>query len=149
LTPSERKYHIVSTTFLVFVDACENLIMADDVTTPLNSPVSLIKKEELKEASLDVNVFQRSHKQESSRRVMRTWVDRLAWDRRLSPNPHALAIYLKFVHACGAALERFEKCHVKMTTFIFIFVLGFLVMAIIVGCEAQSTPFPWNIEPNT
>jgi hypothetical protein len=26
---------------------------------------------------------------------------------------------------------------------------GFLVMAIIVGYEGQSTPFPWNIEPNT
>jgi hypothetical protein len=26
---------------------------------------------------------------------------------------------------------------------------GFLVMAIIVGYEAQLTPFPWSIEPNT
>jgi hypothetical protein len=38
---------------------------------------------------------------------------------------------------------------VKMTMFVFIVELGFLVMAIIVGCEAQSTPFPWSIEPNT
>jgi hypothetical protein len=30
-------------------------------------------------------------------------------DRRLSPNPHALAIYLEFVPARGAALERFEE----------------------------------------
>jgi hypothetical protein len=37
LTPSERKYHIVSATFLVFVDASENLVMVDDVATPLES----------------------------------------------------------------------------------------------------------------
>jgi len=28
----------------------------------------------------------------------------------LSPNPHALAIYLEFVFACGAAPKRFEEC---------------------------------------
>jgi hypothetical protein len=28
----------------------------------------------------------------------------------LFPNPHALAIYLKFVFARGAAPERFEEC---------------------------------------
>jgi hypothetical protein len=31
-------------------------------------------------------------------------------DRRLSPNPHALAIYLEFVHARGAVPELFEEC---------------------------------------
>jgi hypothetical protein len=36
-----------------------------------------------------------------------------------------------------------------MTMFIFIVELGFLVMAIIVGYEVQSTPFPWSIELNT
>jgi len=39
-----------------------------------------------------------------------TQVDRSAWDRRLSPNPHALAIYLEFVLARGAGPERFEEC---------------------------------------
>ncbi len=43
-------------------------------------------------------------------RVVRIRVDRSAWDRQLSPNPHALAIYLEFVLARGAALERFEEC---------------------------------------
>jgi hypothetical protein len=33
--------------------------------------------------------------------------------------------------------------------FVFIVELGFPVMAIIVGFEAQSIPFPWSIEPNT
>jgi hypothetical protein len=33
--------------------------------------------------------------------------------------------------------------------FIFIVKLGFPVMAIIIGYEAQSTPFPWSIELNT
>jgi hypothetical protein len=42
-----------------------------------------------------------------------------------------------------------KNVNVKMTMFIFIVELGFLVMVIIVGYEAQSTPFPWSIEPNT
>ncbi len=109
-TPSERKYHIISVTLLVFVDVGENLVMADDVTTPSNPPVSLVGKEKLKEASLNVNVSEQSHEKEPSRMVVCTRVDHSAWDHRLSPNPHALAIYLKFVPICGAAPERFEKC---------------------------------------
>jgi hypothetical protein len=82
--------------------------MADDVAMPSNPPVAPINKEELEEAPLDeialeVNVSQRSHKKEPSRKVMQTRVVRLAWDRQLSPNPHALTIYLKFVPAPGAA----------------------------------------------
>jgi hypothetical protein len=42
----------------VFVDACENLIMADDVATPSNPLVSLVEKEELEEAPLNMNVYQ-------------------------------------------------------------------------------------------
>jgi len=95
---------------LVFVDACENLIMADDVTTPLNLLISLVEKEELEKAPLDVNVSQRSRKKESSRKVVCTRVDHSAWDRQLSPNPHALTIYLEFVPACGTAPKRFEEC---------------------------------------
>ncbi len=102
LTLSERKYHIVSATLLVFVDAGENLVMADDVATPLNPLVSLVKKEELEEAPFDVNVSQWSREEKPSRKVVRTRVDCLAWDRRLSLNPHALAIYLNFFPACGA-----------------------------------------------
>ncbi len=56
----------------IFVDSCENLIMADDVATPSNPPVALVGKKELEEALFDVNVFQRSHKEELSRRVVRT-----------------------------------------------------------------------------
>jgi hypothetical protein len=84
--------------------------MADDVTTLSNPPVALVDKEELEEAPLDVNVSQRPRKEKRSRRVVRTRVNRSAWDRRLSPNPHALAIYLEFVPARGAAPERFEEC---------------------------------------
>jgi hypothetical protein len=65
-TLSECKYHIVSTSLLVFVDACENLVMVDDVATPSNLLGSLVEKEELEEASLDVNVSQRSHKKKPS-----------------------------------------------------------------------------------
>jgi hypothetical protein len=42
-----------------------------------------------------------------------------------------------------------NSVNVKTTMFVFIEELGFSVMAIIIGCEAQSTPFPLNIEPNT
>jgi hypothetical protein len=42
-----------------------------------------------------------------------------------------------------------KSVNVKMTMFVFTIDLGFPVMAIIVGYEAQSTPFPWSIKPNT
>ncbi len=42
--------------------------------------------------------------------MVHTRVDRSAWARRLSLNPHALTIYLEFVPICGAAPERFEEC---------------------------------------
>ncbi len=57
-----------------------------------------------------MNVSQQLREEELSRRVVRIRVDRSAWDRRLSPSPHALAIYLEFVPARGAAPERFEEC---------------------------------------
>ncbi len=84
--------------------------MADDVATPSNPPVAPVEQEELGEAPLDVIVFQRSCEEEPPRRVVRNQVDCLAWDRRLSPNPHALAIYLEFVPTCGVVPERFEEC---------------------------------------
>jgi hypothetical protein len=84
--------------------------MADDVVTTLNPLVAPTEQEELEEAPLDVNVSQRSREEEPSRRVVRTRVDHSAWDRRLSPNPHALTIYLEFVPVGGAAPERFEEC---------------------------------------
>ncbi len=55
-------------------------------------------------------VSQRPREEKPPRRMVRTRVDCSAWDHRLSPNPHALAIYLEFVHARGPASERFEKC---------------------------------------
>ncbi len=92
--------------------------MADDVVTPLNPPVALIDKEELEEAPLDevmleVNVSQRLREEEPSKRVVRIRVDGSAWDHWLSPNPHALAIYLEFVLARGTTPKRFEECQCK------------------------------------
>jgi hypothetical protein len=81
--------------------------------------------------------------------VATTQIDRLAWDHRLFPNPHTLTIYLKFIHVLGITLERLKNVNVKMMMFAFIVELGFPVMAIIVGYEAKSTPFPWSIKPNT
>jgi hypothetical protein len=52
--------------------------MADDVATPLNPLVTLIEQEELEEAPFDMNVSQRLRKEESSRRVVHTQVDRSA-----------------------------------------------------------------------
>jgi len=57
---------------LNFVDASENLVMADDVPTPLDPPVALVEKEELKKTPLDMNVSQRSCKEEPFRRMVRT-----------------------------------------------------------------------------
>jgi hypothetical protein len=79
---------------LVFVDVGENLVMVNDVVTPSNSPVAPIEEEELEEAPLDVNVSECSCEEKSSRRVVRTQIDRSAWDHQLSLNLHALAIYL-------------------------------------------------------
>ncbi len=84
--------------------------MADDDTMPSNPPVALVQQEELEEAPLDLNVSQRLHEEKSPKKVERTQVDRSVWDRRLSPNPHALAIDLKFVPARGATPESFEEC---------------------------------------
>ncbi len=74
---------------------------------------------------------------------MHTRVDCSAWDCRLSLNPHALAIYLEFVFACGglgfrveSRQKRLKSVNVKMTMCIFIVKLGFPVMAIIVGYKA-------------
>jgi hypothetical protein len=95
---------------LVFVDANENFVMVDDVIMSLNPPVALVEKEELEEASLNVNVSQWLREKKPSRRVVHTRVDRSTWDCRLSPNPYALTIYLEFVPAHGATPERFEEC---------------------------------------
>jgi len=84
--------------------------MADDVAMPSNSPVAPVEQEELEETPFDVIVSQRPHEEESPKRVLRTRVDRLAWDRRLSPNPHALTIYLEFIPVRGAVPKRFEEC---------------------------------------
>jgi len=86
----------------IFVDVGEILFMADDVATPSNPPVAPVEQEKLEEVPLDMNVFQRPCEEELSRRVVRTQVDRSAWDCRLSPNPHALVIYLEFVPVRGA-----------------------------------------------
>ncbi len=61
----------------VFVDADDNLVMADDVAMPSNPPVVAVDKEKLKEATIDgkpldevaleVNVFQQPCEEEPSR----------------------------------------------------------------------------------
>jgi hypothetical protein len=88
---------------LVFVDESEHLIMADDVAMLSNPPIAPVENEEFEEAPFDVNVFQQLCKEKPSKRVVRTQIDRSPWDRRLSHNPHVLAIHLKFVPARGAA----------------------------------------------
>ncbi len=41
--------------------------MTNDVVMPSNPPVALVEHEELEEAPFDVNVFQRSREEKSSR----------------------------------------------------------------------------------
>jgi hypothetical protein len=54
-----------------FVDVSENLVMANNVATPLNPRFALVEKEKLDEASsLDVNVSQWSRVKEPSKRVV-------------------------------------------------------------------------------
>jgi len=57
---------------LVFVDASENLVIADDVATPSNPLVTPVEQEELEETPLDVNVSQQSCEEEPPRKVVRT-----------------------------------------------------------------------------
>ncbi len=83
--------------------------MANDVVTPSNPLVALVEKEEFEEASFDVNVSQQSDDEHPFQLVVRIRVNCSAWDCQSSPNPHALVIYLEFVPAHGAALERFEN----------------------------------------
>ncbi len=52
--------------------------MANDVVTPSNPPVSLVEKEEVEKALLNVNVSQRLHKKKPSRKEVRIRVDRSA-----------------------------------------------------------------------
>ncbi len=42
-----------------------------------------------------------------------------------------------------------KNVNAKMMMSISIVERGFLVMAIIVGYEGRSTPFPWSTEPST
>ncbi len=86
------------------------LVMADNDAAPSNPPFAPVQQEELEEAPLDLNVSQWPREEKPPRKVVRTRVDRSVWDRRLSPNSHALAIYLEFVLARGAVPERFEEC---------------------------------------
>jgi hypothetical protein len=87
--------------------------MANDDATPSNPPIALVQQEELEEAPLDLDVFQRPREEKPPRTMVRTRVARSVWDSRLSLNPHALAIYLEFVPVRGAAPERFEECQCK------------------------------------
>jgi hypothetical protein len=55
---------------LVFINAGEDLIMADDVVTLLNPPIAPVKKEEFEETSLDVNVPQWSCEEKLFKKVV-------------------------------------------------------------------------------
>jgi len=55
--------------------------MADDDATPSNPPVAPVQQEELEEAPLDLNVSQRPREEKPPRRVVRTQVARLVWNR--------------------------------------------------------------------
>ncbi len=116
---------------------------------PSNPPVMPVKKEKLEEPPLDVNVSQQPRDEEPFQRVVRTWVNHLIWDHRSFPNPHALTIYLTLFLLVELRQKGLKNVNVKMTMFVFIVELGFSVMAITIGCKAQSIPFSWNIELNT
>jgi hypothetical protein len=57
---------------LIFVDVGENLVMVNDVATPLNPPITLVEQEELEKTPFDMNVSQWPCKEELSKRVVCT-----------------------------------------------------------------------------
>jgi hypothetical protein len=63
---------------LVCVDVGEDLVMVDDVVTPLNPLITPIEEEKLEELMFDVNVFQWSHDKKPFKRVVRTRVNHSA-----------------------------------------------------------------------
>ncbi len=65
---------------MVFINAGEDSIMADNVIMPSNPPITPVEEDELEEAPLDVNVSQQSHKEDPFRKVVRIRVDRSTWD---------------------------------------------------------------------
>ncbi len=56
-TPFKCKCQIGSATFRFFVDAGENLIIANNVVTPSNPPIAPVEKEKLEDAPLDETPF--------------------------------------------------------------------------------------------
>jgi hypothetical protein len=80
LTLFEYKYQIISAILLVFVDASEDSIMADDVTKHSNIPIVLIKEEELEKTSFNLNVSQWLCEKEPFKRVVCSQVNYSAWD---------------------------------------------------------------------
>jgi hypothetical protein len=50
-----------------------------------------------------MNVSQWLWEQDSSKKMVHIQVNHSTWDHHLSPNPHALVIYLKFVPTRGVA----------------------------------------------
>jgi hypothetical protein len=87
--------------------------------------------------------------EEPLEKMVCTQVDRSAWDCRLSPNSHALAIYLDFFPIRGATRERFEECQCENNDLCFHYRTWVLDDGHYCCYEAPSTPFPWSIEPNT
>jgi hypothetical protein len=96
-----------------------------------------------------VIVFQRPREEELLKWMARTRVNRSAWDCQLSPNPHALAIYLEFIPAREVAPKRFEECQCKDND------VRLHCRMWVPGDDhyhwlrGQSTPFPWSTEPST
>ncbi len=123
--------------------------MADDDATLSIPPVAPVQQEELEEAPLDLDVSQRSREEEPPRRVVRTRVVRSLWNRRLSPNPHALAIYLEFVLARGAAPKRFEECQCEDDDVRLHYRTWVPGDGHYRWLRGRSTHFPWSIEPST
>jgi hypothetical protein len=123
--------------------------MADNDATPSNPLIAPVQQEEREETSLVLNVSQRSREEESPRKVVRTRVDRSVWDRRLSPNPRALVIYLEFVIARGATTERFKECQCEDDDVRLHYRTWVPGDGHYRWHEARSTLFPWSIELST
>jgi hypothetical protein len=84
--------------------------MENDAGMLSNPPIALVEGEKFEETPFDMNVSQWLCEEKLSKRMVHTRINHLTWNHQLSPNPHVLAIYLKFVLVHGAVLKRFEEC---------------------------------------
>ncbi len=89
------------TAHLVFVNACEDSVMVNDVITRLNPLIVLVTEEKLEETSFYVKCFPTVTRRKIVQKSGVHLSCSFGMDHQLSPNPHVLTIFLDFFPTCG------------------------------------------------